>query len=326
MKRPVRTLAVIAASAALAVFLLNFQIEGLDRLQIKSRPPAAGQPATRTVPVEAGPRQPIRIATWDWDGLLADRPLEAATMELLARHLDHFDLLVLHDVGRVPNGFWQQVFELAGTERQLEAVAGPALGPAERLRHCVLLLDQNVLRIDRRKAYAAGDPDQLFTYDPVVAHFASRAKASDAFTFLILAVTIDADRIERELPALRDLFFSARQGHGGEDDILLVGNLQRNTDQLANYLSSHALRPLWRDRPADVRGERFGPQILIDPRATVEYTGQCGAMDALRAFNLSVPEVEKLSPWMPIWADFTWTEGAAVAARPPTDSPSRPMR
>src|SRR5690606_196252 len=128
-----------------------------------------------------------------------------------------------------------------------------------------IVYDPKAMRVDRQYLHTVGDPDDLFTYDPLVARVATTARPDQAFTFTLLCVWLDPENLQRELAALDDLFYAVRDRSGGEDDVVLVGNFQSPAETVLDAFPRRAVQVLTRNMPADVLGERFGPQIVLDP-------------------------------------------------------------
>jgi hypothetical protein len=72
------------------------------------------------------------------------------------------------------------------------------------------------------------------------------------------------------------------------------------------------LAPVLRDTATNTRGNNHYDNILLDVRATSEFTGQSGAFDFLRQFNLTVEQALLISDHLPVWAEFSVQEGGAI--------------
>jgi hypothetical protein len=304
---------------------LNLRVDGLDKLKLARRRAGVGPAATSPASVNSpSATRPLRVGSWDWSGSQADGPPGPAASELLARHVGQFDLLAIHGAQPLPGSFWKQVLETAEQQgRDWAIVVSPPVGPEQDLRHHVFLYDRYRVRVDRQKAYLVLDPDQLFTYDPALVHVAARIAPERAYTFILLSVILDQSQREREATAVDELFYSVRDGSRGEDDVIVGGNFHLDASELSEKFRRRTIRPLVVEASADVRAERPGPQLILDPRATIEYTGRHGMFDALRTYNLSLDQAEALSKWMPVWAEFATSEGALTASGPPQQETAR---
>ena len=63
------------------------------------------------------------------------------------------------------------------------------------------------------------------------------------------------------------------------------------------------------DTPTTIRGTQPVDNILFDPRATTEFTGRSGVLDLMREYELTWREVSEVSVHLPVWAEFSSSEG-----------------
>ncbi len=61
--------------------------------------------------------------------------------------------------------------------------------------------------------------------------------------------------------------------------------------------------------PTTVRGTQLLDNILLDRRATCEFTGRVEVVDMMREFELTMPEAREVSEHLPVWAEFSAYEG-----------------
>ena len=125
----------------------------------------------------------------------------------------------------------------------------------------------------------------------------------------MINVETDPDRTAAELDLLAEAFRAVRDDGRNEDDIILLGDLQsddKHLGQLGNLLGVTALLS---DVPTTVRGANLLDNILLDRRATSEFTGRVEVVDMMRQFELTMPGAQKVSERLPIWADFSVYEG-----------------
>lgn len=120
-------------------------------------------------------------------------------------------------------------------------------------------------------------------------------------------------------PALDDVFVAVQQDGSGEDDVILLGDL--NVDE--RYLGKLGRLPnivyAIAGVRANTRRRKSYDNILLDAQATTEYTGRSGVFDLVAEFGLTTEQALDVSDHMPVWAEFSAVEsegGAVIATRP----------
>ena len=61
-------------------------------------------------------------------------------------------------------------------------------------------------------------------------------------------------------------------------------------------------------RATGLHGNERLDALVFQTSATLEYFGHGGVLDLVRSLNLTTQQVERLSPRLPVWADFTAVE------------------
>ena len=116
------------------------------------------------------------------------------------------------------------------------------------------------------------------------------------------------------------MLFRSSDGRG-EDDVLLIGDFNLGERMLERAGKKSGLAAVLRDTATNTRGTNHYDNILLDIRATSEFTGQSGVFDFLRQFNLTVEQALQISDHLPVWAEFSVQEGGAIRqARNASDS------
>jgi len=150
------------------------------------------------------------------------------------------------------------------------------------------------------------DPKDLLHREPLVARFRVRGVPPDrAFTFNLVVIHTDPDETATELDALADVFVGVQRNGSGEDDVILLGDL--NVDeyhlgrlgQLPNI--GHAITGVM----TNTRRDRMYDNVVFDRRATTEYTGRWGVVDLQKEFNLTQQAALEVSDHCPVWAEFS---------------------
>ena len=94
-------------------------------------------------------------------------------------------------------------------------------------------------------------------------------------------------------------------------DVLLAGNFQSNAISLKNMKRLSGYDYVITQNTTDLLGTKQVSNIAFPVQATSEFTGRAGVYDFLTERNLSVDDAKKISPHLPVWAEFFSREGAA---------------
>jgi len=97
-----------------------------------------------------------------------------------------------------------------------------------------------------------------------------------------------------------------------EDDVILLGDLHSDDQHLAGLGKLLGVTPLLsklNDAFTTTRGTQLLDNILLDRRATREFTGLVEVMDLMREFELTMPGALEVSEHLPVWAEFSVYEG-----------------
>ena len=95
----------------------------------------------------------------------------------------------------------------------------------------------------------------------------------------------------------------------GGVDVILLGNLQSDDQHLGQLGKLLGVSALLSGVPTTVRGASLLDNILLDRRATSEFTGRAEVVDMMREFELTMPGAQQVSDHLPIWAEFSAYEG-----------------
>lgn len=311
-----RKLLAVFAAAALAGGAWqasnNFQLDGLDRLRLVPRgaEPAANDEDEATEPANLG-REVVRIASFnvqEFDESKADRP---SVMQHLARIVQQFDVVALQEVQAQHRDVMAELVAAANAAgRQYAYVLSPRLGRAGPPEQFAYLFDTARVELDRSELYVVNDPHDLLHREPFVAWFRARGPAPDAaFTFTLVNVRVDPVLAEQELDVLADVFAKVRHDGRGEDDVILLGDLQSDDRWLGRLQDLPNVAWAISGLPTNTRGNAQYDNLIFNTQATNEFTGAIGVYDFLRELNLSLDEALEISDHLPVWAEFSVYEG-----------------
>lgn len=262
----------------------------------------------RALPALTPPRN-LKIATWALGGFGPDRIDSPLTVERLAVILHQFDVVAIQQLRLTQQDFLPQLLTLASrNDRRFEFILGEPQNPSgEQL---AFVFDANTVVTDRTQLYTVADPDHRMTYDPLVAWFrASAIDPRDAWTFSMVNVRIELPRARQEVAELPRIVEAVKRDGRREDDCLLVGLFQADDTYLQATLARQAMSIAVKQRPTDIFARHQTSNLMYNVETTSEAIGRAGVFDFLRQENLSLSEAEQISPYLPVYAEFTPQEG-----------------
>lgn len=289
-------------------FLDHYQVDGLRALAVRPRNAPGPELATGSVVSRQGT---IRIATFNPGPLdqvkLNQRAVALRLVELVKR----FDLVALQDLRARDQSVLVQLVELVNaTGREYDFAVPPHVGREPATQYMALIFDRAALEIDRRTVCTVADSRRRFRQAPLVSSFRARgAPASEAFTFTVVNVHVDPNRLEEELDLLDDVFRAVRDDPRGEDDVILLGCLGADDRRMGPLARIPGMTWTLSGTVSTTRGTRLVDNLLFDRRATAEFTGRSGVLDLMRELNLSIREAIAVSEHLPVWAEFSVYEG-----------------
>jgi deoxyribonuclease-1-like protein len=316
-----------AVLAALVVggwqFYQRYQFKGLENVRIEPRGGAAGKngDATHSIADYGGT---IKIASFNIQVFGRAKLAKPAVMEVLADVVRRFDVVAIQEVRAATDDILPRFIQkINAGGRKYDYLIGPRLGRTSSKEQYAFVYDTATIETDRRALYTVEDPADLLHREPLVASFRVRGPpANEAFTFTLVNAHTDPDEVSQEVDALAQAYRAVRNDGRGEDDIILLGDL--NADE--NHLGALAQQPniAWAIAgvPTNTRRSHTYDNILFSRVATSEFTGLCGTVDLMRDYQLTVDAALEVSDHLPIWAEFSAMEGGQagrIAARAEED-------
>lgn len=300
---------------------------------------AGGAPAPY-VPATPAAGTTIRVASYNIQMFGESKASKPYVMSTIAGVVQQFDIVAIQEI-RTKDEYFIDNFLRAYVNRngrRYSRVVGPRLGRSSSKEQYAFLYDTETVELNPRMVYTVRDhQDDLLHREPLVAMFRTRAVSpNEAFTFMLINTHTDPDETDTELDALAQVYRSVWRGSGGEDDVILLGDLNTDVPAAPPYQVSNTARGL---RPSDLRGlgqipgiypvirnqstntvgTRLHDNILIHRGATTEFTGQAGVYDVQRAINRTQEDALLVSDHLPVWAEFSVYESSSpgrLATRP----------
>ncbi len=144
-------------------------------------------------PVNARAFKNIRIASWALDGFGPTKLSNTMARKNLARVVRQFDIVALQQIASIERDLIPRLVEVINEgQNRYDFVIGQPVGPSDRPEQLAFIFDTTSVQVDRRQTYTLADPDDQFSFDPLVAWFrAAKPPISQAWTFSLVNVRVD---------------------------------------------------------------------------------------------------------------------------------------
>lgn len=262
------------------------------------------------------PNDAIKIASFNIQVFGEKKINDPGVVQVLVGICRHFDVIAVQEVRSVQENVIPLFVDALNADgSHYSYVIGPRLGRTNSKEQYAFIFDTASIEVDRNQTYTVNDEGDRLHREPLVGWFRVRGpKPEEAFTFSLAAVHTDPDDVPRELLALRDAFFAIRDDSRQEDDVIMLGDFNADSEHLRELGQIPGLgHVISQDQPTNTRGTHQYDNLLFDSQATPEYTGRGGVFDFMREYNLSLEDALLVSDHLPIWAEFSVFEGG----RPP---------
>lgn len=256
----------------------------------------------------------LRIASWALDGFGPTKFANHESRRALAKVIHEFDIVAIQQIASIERDLIPRLVDSINQgDTRYDFVMGESSGPNERQEQLAFIFDRRRVVVDRQQTYTVDDPDEQLTYDPLVAWFrAAEPGVSMAWTFSLVNVRIDLSRAPSEVALLPNLMTAIRQDGRREDDVVIAGLFQADDAYLTPSLAATEAFAAVRNRPTDIYGRYQTSNILFDRVTTSEHLGRGGVYDYLRRHGLSRAQAEAITSHLPVYAEFTATEGGRL--------------
>lgn len=279
---------------------------------------AAGGMLSSAPPVERSGNT-IRVASFNIQVFGEKKLSKPEVADVLARVIRYFDVVAIQEIRDANDDFLQRfVSQVNSSGAYYDYVIGPRLGRSNSKEQYAFIYNAASLECDRQNVYTVDDPDDLLHREPLVAGFRVRGPPPEqAFTFTLVDIHTDPDEAQVELNVLDDVFRAVRDDGRGEDDVILLGDLNADDHHFGELGQMGYITWVITGMPTNTRGTHLYDNILFDSRTTVEYDRRAGVFDLMNEFHLSMEQALAVSDHLPIWAEFSLMEGGkgALAAQ-----------
>jgi endonuclease/exonuclease/phosphatase family metal-dependent hydrolase len=262
-------------------------------------------------------RPSIRIASFNLQAFGESKASKVAVMEILSRVLRAFDVIALQDIQPQHRDVLPRLVDrINQSDRAFDYCIGPRVGNGIQSMHFAFLYDTERVDMDRYQLYTVDDPSDQLEYEPLVAWFRTRQVPEDlAFTFSLVNVRINPERVDSELPLLPELVRTVLHDGRDEDDIILAGDFSCSSQRMGN-LRRIGMACALEEVVTTIASHEMLDNILFPAKGTDEFLGRAGTIDILRQFNLTAEQAYQVSNHMPVWAEFSALEGGVPGYAP----------
>jgi len=272
---------------------------------------------TSTLPQSTGKddtAKTIRIASFNIQIFGDKKASKPYVMNELAKIVRSFDVVAIQEIRSknqylIPN-FVKQINQPG---RRFSHVIGERLGYTNVKEQYAYIFDTERIDIDYQSVYTVGDPDGMLHRPPYVATFRTRGVDPDnAFTFTLVNTHTDPDEVPEELAALAEVYRVVRRSGRGEDDIILLGDLNTDDRNMGRLGQLPSISPLISGVWTNTRQTQLYDNLVIHRPSTTEYTGRSGVYNIEREHKLSREQALQVSDHFPVWAEFSIYERDAA--------------
>lgn len=280
----------------------------------------SGPAAPPPTPLQGGPA--IRIASFNVQVFGDEKAKYPGLMATLGAIVRDFHIVAIQEIRTQDEYFIDNFLRNYVNQqgRYYDRVVGPRLGRSNSKEQYAFVYDTATIEVNRNSIYTVNDPDDLLHREPLVAMFRVKGiPPHDAFTFILVNIHTDPDETDTELDALAQVYQVVRRTAGGEDDVIVLGDLNVDDKHLGQLGRMDGMRAVIRGVPTNTRQTAQYDNIIYHLPSTVEFTGRGGVYNFRQIFGLSPEQALQVSDHLPVWAEFNAYEGVGpgrVAGRP----------
>jgi len=259
----------------------------------------------------------IRIATFNIQVLGESKlsvPEDAARLAAIIRQ---FDVIAVQELRSKEQNIVPELLNIINHNnagKTFDALVGPRQGRTASKEQYVYFY--NTQRIEPHTPplapYTWDDSSDRLHRSPYIARFRVKdVPLEETFTFTLVNIHTDPDEAQDEVNYLARVFSGLRNRKQLEDDVILLGDLNRNSSHLqkSDLASLPDISWVLQDRtPTNTKGTEQYDNIVFDSSTTREYTGTHGVYNFQTRFELTDKQAQELSDHFPVWAEFTIRE------------------
>ena len=251
----------------------------------------------------------LKLAAWNIR-IMSNKSRTDTELEAIARTLADYNFIAIVELrDEVVLKRTQKILAQMGKTYQYQL--SPAVGRGVKERYAFLYEPERVSVVRRGELYPdAADGKDDFIHDPYWATF-----RAGGFDFSVIVVhVIWGDRVgprKAEVRALADVYRYVQKVNGAEDDVLLVGDFNRNPNDAESYSRIMAIPSMIRlfelPQKSHIRDSSLYDNIFFQKNHVKEYLDRSGIdrFDETDFGNDDTAANLAVSDHRPVWAVFS---------------------
>ena len=254
----------------------------------------------------------VRIGSFNANGLTEQRLKDPRVKTVVTDIIRQFDIIAVQEINTKDTFAIKRFLKtINSTGRNFKAILGNRSGGQDN-EGLAFLYDASTIELQDGQHYHVNDPDNVMQRDPLVAWFRTRVQERNAFTFTLVNVHLQRQADKDEMSRVSQIFRAVRNDGRVEDDVILIGDFGVDSQMLNRQVVAQGLQAINSDQSTSTRTTTQTDNIMLDPLATGEFTGDNGVFDFLKAYNLSLNEALQVSDHMPVWGEFSVFENSGM--------------
>lgn len=305
---------------------LPVQTQGRPGSGVSAVPPTTAVASNRPFTAVGQSGETFRIASFNIQVFGTSKASKPRVMDILAKVVRQFDIVAIQELRTKDATVMESFIRLINSNGVgYEYVIGPRLGRTTSKEQYVFVFDSQRIEVAPSSVVTLQDSYDLLHREPLIARFRTRWRGTaPPFTFILVNIHTDPDETDTELDALGEAFVAVQQNPWGEDDVVLLGDLNVDYTKLGALGRLTDIRSTVHGQPTNTRGNKSYDNIVFNQVATTEFTGNAAVLDLQQAFGLTLEQALEVSDHSPVWAEFTMVEGGTRALLASRNPPSQP--
>lgn len=268
-----------------------------------------GRGVTNSLPPAAG-GDTVTIATFNIQVFGTSKSKDARVMDILAKTVRHFDVVAIQEVRSKDQSLIPEFVERINDDgAHYRHLIGPRQGRTSSKEQYAFIYNAATIEPINGSMRSVGASNDRLHRPPLVARFRVRGPpVNEAFTFTLINTHTDPDETKTEIPALRDVYNFVRRSDAGEDDVILLGDLNAKQKKIRKLGWPNSIHCVIKTRNTNTRETESYDNLLFAHATTAEYTGRFGVLNLKTEFDLTLKQALRVSDHMPVWAVFSSRE------------------
>ena len=260
---------------------------------------------------QLGPAR-IRVASFKLSGTTSEQPDQALALGVVANICLKHDVIAFQEVDGHKPGWLDELTSEISRQSGGQALfrhASDHVRVARNDPRFAFVYNSATLELEVQQAYTVADPDNVLLREPLVGWFRTRlVHPNEAFTFTLANLQLDPEHPGNEIALLGNLYDAIRRDGRGEDDVIFVGDFKSGDRALNKTRQRYGMTWVVSDQATNTMQDAQFDNIVFNQIATLEFTGNGGVIDFLKAYNLGFRDAMSISDQMPVWAEFSASE------------------